>query len=111
MTFPFKVKILEVKQPFSNFYCAVLPASLLLQVAFSDTMKAEINNNGIIELQGTQRVIKDSRLKLISEYINRIDSAFPNSIILAANFTEDGYILEEDFEQIDDKQNSYNQDR
>ena len=37
-------------------------------------------------LEGTQRLIKDPRLKEIAGYIDRIDAAFPNSIILAGNY-------------------------
>jgi DNA phosphorothioation-associated DGQHR protein 1 len=58
-------------------------------------MRAVMNPNGQgYELKGTQRVVQDKRLTEISEYINRIDSSFPNSIILAAN-----YDLESGFDQ------------
>lgn len=93
--FPIKFPVLQVKQPLGNFYCASIPAKYLLEVCFSDSMQADIDPNGLIKLNGTQRVIKEDRLKQISEYINRIDAAFPNSIILAANYTENGNTLDD----------------
>ena len=93
--FPRKFPVIEVKQPLGNFYCASIPAEYLLEICFSDKMQANIDSNGIIKLQGTQRAIKEDRLKQISEYINRLDAAFPNSIILAANYTETGHTLDD----------------
>ena len=50
-------------------------------------MRAEINHDGSgYTLEGTQRLIQDKRLNEIADYINRIDAAFPNSIIVAANY-------------------------
>lgn len=95
MTFPLKVQVLEVKQPLGNFYCASISAKNLLEVCFSDKMQANLNANDVIELQGTQRAIGETRLKQISEYINRSDSAFPNSIILAANYDVTGNTLDD----------------
>jgi hypothetical protein len=65
----------------------VLPAELLLQVAASDRMSATMKPDGSgYELDGTQRLIQDKRLSEIAAYINRVDSSFPNSIIVAANY-------------------------
>ena len=94
-SFPIKLPVLEVKQPMGTFYCASIPVKHLLEVCFSDSMQADIDSSGLIKLHGTQRVVKEDRLKQISEYINRTDSAFPNSIILAANYTESGNTLED----------------
>lgn len=86
-TFPFETPALRVEQRLGDFYVAVLPADFLLRVAVSDRMRAMLNPNGIgYTLEGTQRMIRDERIKEISDYINRTDSAFPNSIILAANY-------------------------
>lgn len=94
-TFPYRTKALRVDQRLGTFYVAVLPAELLLQVAASDRLSATLNPSGDgYELKGTQRLKQDKRLSEISDYINRIDSAFPNSIILAAN-----YDLESGFDQ------------
>jgi DNA phosphorothioation-associated DGQHR protein 1 len=48
------------------------------------------------ELEGTQRGITTERLRAIAAYIDRYDSAFPNSVILAANYREEDGTIEED---------------
>ena len=86
LTFPYQTSAFRVEQPLGTFYAVVLPAELLLRVAFSDHMRATMNRDGTgYELEGTQRVIKDKRLNEIANYIDRVDAAFPNSIIIAAN--------------------------
>jgi DNA phosphorothioation-associated DGQHR protein 1 len=86
-TFPFRTPALRVDQPIGTFFVAVLPARLLLQVASSDVMSASLKADGPgYILMGTQRVIQDRRLTQIADYIDRIDSTFPNTIILAANY-------------------------
>lgn len=86
-TFPYETHALQVDQRLGTFYVVVLPAELLLQVAASDTMEATIKEDGSgYTLKGTQRLIQDKRLNEIGAYINRVDSAFPNSIIVAANY-------------------------
>ncbi|WP_417246774.1 DNA phosphorothioation-associated DGQHR protein 1 [Celeribacter sp.] len=85
--FPFTVPALRVDQRLGSFYVAVLPAEMLLRVCASDRMSASLNPDGVgYSLEGTQRVIQDKRLSEIASYINRVDSAFPNSIIVAANY-------------------------
>ncbi|MCB4825357.1 DGQHR domain-containing protein [Roseicella aerolata] len=90
ITFPFETEALRVEQPLGTFFVAVLPANLLLQIAISDVMRATLNPDGIgYTLTGTQRLIQDARLRQIAEYIGRADAAFPNTIILAANYNSD----------------------
>ena len=95
--FPYETSALRVNQNFGDFYVASLPAELLLRVAASDTMEAVMNPDGNgYSLKGTQRLIQNKRLDEISQYINRYDSAFPNSIILAANYDrESGFDMDE----------------
>nr|WP_254226569.1 DGQHR domain-containing protein [Burkholderia glumae] len=45
-------------------------------------------------LDGTQRPLQEKRFQQIAEYITREDSAFPNTIILAANFRQEDGLLE-----------------
>lgn len=92
--FPYTTTVIEVSQPLATFYVAVLPAELLLQTSFSDTLKAIRDQTGAYSLQGVQRLIDDDRIKAIGSYISRTDSAFPNSIILAANYLTDGFVEE-----------------
>lgn len=79
----------------SDFYAISLPAHILLEVCFSDIMRAKKTEKGYILEGGTQRSIQKERLKKIAEYIDRDDSAFPNAIILAANYHESGYTIDE----------------
>ena len=115
--FPFTVPALRVDQRLGSFYVAVLPAELLLRVCASDRMSASLNPDGVgYSLEGTQRVIQDKRLSEIASYINRVDSAFPNSIIVAANYdretgfdqTENEDIAEEEGEQPNDVSSAWN---
>jgi DNA phosphorothioation-associated DGQHR protein 1 len=107
-TFPFTAKAVLVDQPMYKFFAASIPANILLQVAFSDVMQASINADGIgYTVTATQRTKRDERLKQIAAYIDREDSGFPNSIILAANYREDGRIeqgaTEDENEEPDDQ--------
>lgn len=97
--FPYETRALRVEQRLGTFYVAVLPAELLLQVAASDSMRATLNANGVgYTLEGTQRLIQDKRLNEIANYINRVDSAFPNSIIVAANYDLESGLDQEELE-------------
>lgn len=88
--FPYETNALRVDQRLGTFYVVVLPSELLLQVAASDRMRATMKEDGSgYTLEGTQRLIHDKRLNEIGAYINRVDSAFPNSIIVAANYDLD----------------------
>jgi DNA phosphorothioation-associated DGQHR protein 1 len=109
--YPLTAKALRVTQPLGVYYVTVLPAKVLLDVAFSDRVSAHLKQgDDVYELEGTQRAIQAERLQLITDYINRTDSAFPNSIILAANYRrEDGRIEEE--ESDDPSENSHRQRR
>lgn len=85
-TYPLTVPALRVAQPLGIFYIASLPAHVLLDVAYSDTLRADfLEGDQAYILDGTQRVRQAPRLKAIANYINRLDASFPNAIILAAN--------------------------
>lgn len=100
ITFPLEVRALRVEQPIGVYYVAILQARVLLEVAFSDVLSASLREGeDYYDLDGTQRLMNPKRLQMIADYINRPDAAFPNSIILAANFRkEDGLIEDDDFE-------------
>ncbi|TDV37459.1 DNA phosphorothioation-associated DGQHR protein 1 [Paraburkholderia caballeronis] len=103
LNFPLQVKALRVEQPIGVYYVAILQARVLLEVAFSDVLSATLRDGeDHYELDGTQRLMNPKRLQMVADYINRPDSAFPNTIILAANFrSEDGLIEDEDCEDED----------
>lgn len=96
MTYPLTLKALRVEQPLGVYYVTVIPARVLLQVAFSDALSATWSDEEqTYKLDGTQRLRDPKRLKPVASYIDREDSAFPNSIILAANYRRDTGLLEE----------------
>jgi hypothetical protein len=101
VTFPIEAKAILIRQPLYEFYVAALPAEVLLRVAFSDAMQATLNSDGIgYSVDATQRVMQSKRLSQIAKYIDREDSAFPNSIILAANFRPDGLIEDDEPQEL-----------
>lgn len=79
--------VLKIEQPVGVFYVAAIPASDLLEVCFTDRLRAELSNDGYY-LKGTQRERMGARLKEVGKFISQDDVAFPNSIILAANYRE-----------------------
>lgn len=94
--FPFTTNAVLVEQPLYSFFAAAIPVRLLLKVAFSDAMEAHMKEDGSgYRVEATQRIIQSKRLTQIAGYIDREDSGFPNAIILAANFRQDG-LIEED---------------
>jgi DNA phosphorothioation-associated DGQHR protein 1 len=102
VTFPYRAPAIRVDQPLGTFYVTVLPAELLLRVAESDRLKAELNEDGTgYSLSGTQRELQEKRLTQIGNYISRADSSFPNSIILAANYNSELGIDQDEADAID----------
>src|SRR4051794_24212518 len=95
--YPYELHALKVEQPMGTYYVALMPAALLLDVCFSDRLRAFKEEGGPYRLEGTQRGIDEQRLKVIGGFISRSDAAFPNAVILAANSrSEDGFVEEED---------------
>ena len=104
--FPYQTPALRVAQPLGHFYVAVLPAELLLQVAVSDTMRAKMSPDGTgYRLAGTQRPVREKRLTEIAHYISRVDAAFPNSIIIAANYDRETGLDQGEIEDIASEHN------
>ncbi|ANG98810.1 DNA phosphorothioation-associated DGQHR protein 1 [Brucella pseudogrignonensis] len=95
--FPYETPAILVEQPLGSFYITKLPARLLLQVGFSDVLRASHTDNPSrpYHLDGTQREQQSKRLLQIGQYIDRDDSAFPNAIILAANIRPEDGLIEE----------------
>ena len=97
ITFPYRAPAILVQQPMGPFYVTVLPAELLLETCFSDKLRATRATSSAYELSGTQRAVDVDRLNAIGNYISRADAAFPNSLILAANYRpEDGFVEEDE---------------
>lgn len=101
INYPIKVQALRIEQEMGVFFAVVLPAELLLDVAFSDALSAEYDvATGQYKLDGTQRQTQTKRLKPIADFINRFDSCFPNAIILAANYRKEDGLFEEPPEDV-----------
>jgi DNA phosphorothioation-associated DGQHR protein 1 len=102
--FPLVVNALRIEQPLGVYFVAILKASTLLDVAYSDVLSAHLRpGEAAYELDGTQRLVQPKRLQVIADYINRTDAAFPNSIILAANFRKSDGLIEDDDESDGDE--------
>lgn len=83
---------IKVDQPFGEFFITKIKASDLLKISFSDPLRF-IDESG--HQIGSQRIIKEPRLKEIAEYIQTVEAAFPNSIILAANYDQKGFVCKD----------------
>ncbi|GIB10496.1 DGQHR domain-containing protein [Vibrio cholerae] len=106
MNFPMKIPAIKVSQPLGDFYVVSLKAELLLQTCY--TIKAEIlqddderDNFSYLDkivngLVGNQRERTPKRLEEIKRYSETVDASFPNSIILGANYDEDGSLVTSD---------------
>jgi len=94
INYPLELSAFLISQPFGQFVVTSIPARVLLATAFSDRLKAEMQPDGTYKLDGSQRALADSRLRLIGAFIDAPSAGFPNSIILAANYREqDGLML------------------
>lgn len=87
--YPYSTEALFVAQPFGCFVVTSLPARLLLDTCYSDRLKAIKQEDESYELVGSQRRLDDKRLKDIGGFIDTGAASFPNSIILAANYSEE----------------------
>jgi DNA phosphorothioation-associated DGQHR protein 1 len=96
--YPIEVPAIKVEQPLGEFYVTRLPARLLLDVTFSDplTVVDQASDSSGYDFRGTQRQEKLDRLKDIARFIDTAESAFPNSIILGANYAPDGVLVEDE---------------
>ncbi|OHC30134.1 MAG: hypothetical protein A3J71_01720 [Pseudomonadales bacterium RIFCSPHIGHO2_02_FULL_60_43] len=80
-----KSAFLRISQPIGDFYCSVIKAKELFDIAFSDVrrLEKEQSSDGLDTYLGIQRELKPDRVKKIGDYISSVDATFPNSIIVA----------------------------
>ena len=91
MNEPFlKIKALLVRQPLGEFFLCKIKAEDLLKVTFSSEFRLKEDELEETLFIGNQRQIKIPKSKQIGTYIDSVESAFPNSIILAANYNNEG---------------------
>jgi DNA phosphorothioation-associated DGQHR protein 1 len=96
MNFPLRLKAIRVSQPLGDFYAISISARVLRQIIFLDPTRIESVDKQSFwyRLTGNQRPDSPSRTKSIGAYINTVESAFPNSIILAGNYDSFGNLIE-----------------
>lgn len=97
---------LKISQPLGTFFAVGIAAKDLLDISFTEPMRY-VDSAG--NVKGSQRVKDDKRLKEIAKYIDSVEMAFPNSIILAANYGMDGVISKDEAERwkiLEDKEKS-----
>lgn len=95
---------IRVNQPLGTFYAFTLGANILDRITYSQPaevmarMEQESDDNkGGYSIFGTQRGENKKRLDEIASFIRTTEATFPNAIILAANYDQEGgYIEEED---------------
>lgn len=86
---------IRILQPLGEFYLTAIPAEVLLNVCFSHRhTRHEAEHNGRVRDDGHQRRLDPKRLSDISRYLQTQDAALPGTIIIAANCTQDGEILD-----------------
>ena len=90
-----RVPAILVRQPLGEFYAAAIPARHLLKICYADKLRA-IEVGESYRLEGSQRLKNSTRLKEIGRYINTTEAAFPNSVILAANYCDTTGLIVED---------------
>jgi len=95
-TYPVKRPAFQVQQQFGDFIVAAIPARILLETAYSDRLTAAKQPDGSYKLEGSQRALVEPRLREIGKFIDMPSAAFPNTIILAANYREDSGLIQED---------------
>ncbi len=94
---------IRVVQPLGTFYAFSLGADVLNRITYSqpaevmERMERETDDSkGGYSIFGTQRLENKKRLDEIASFIRTTEATFPNAIILAANYDQNGqYILEE----------------
>ncbi|HLA94423.1 MAG TPA: DGQHR domain-containing protein, partial [Pyrinomonadaceae bacterium] len=93
------IPVIQVSQRLGLFYATRLNAETLLALTFADPLRvtsAGYAKDKYYQMTGAQRVENSRRLKAISGFIQTTEAAFPNSIILAANYNEDGEFVDDD---------------
>jgi DNA phosphorothioation-associated DGQHR protein 1 len=88
-----EIPAIKITQPFGDFFSCKFKAKDLLELTFSDPLRF-IDDSG--KMAGNQRILDDKRIEEIGKYIQTVDVAFPNSIIIAANYNMDGLLCEDE---------------
>lgn len=95
--YPLKLRAVKVTQPMGDFYAVSITARQLRDVIFLDPTRIESVSKKSFwyRLSGNQREASTTRTREIGGYINTVEAAFPNSIIVAGNYDDSGKLMEE----------------
>ena len=98
ITYPIVLPAISVMQPLGEFFITKISAEVLLDVTFADPLRIAQSAQGTLSylLKGGQRREDKLRLVEIGKFIESSEAAFPNSIILGANYNEEGNLVEEE---------------
>ncbi len=94
-----RLPAIAVNQPIGTFFICSIPYQVLEQVAFPDALTLTDSGAHLpayYQLSGAQRDFIEERRRKIGDYISTAEATFPNTIILAANLTADGAIIDDD---------------
>jgi|WetSurMetagenome_2_1015567.scaffolds.fasta_scaffold05049_6 DNA phosphorothioation-associated DGQHR protein 1 len=91
-----RIPAIAVSQPIGDFFLCSIPAEILLKVTYSIPATMTRERGMFSGIFGNQRLKSKARHKQIGEYIDENGSSFPNTIILSANYQEDGSYVEDD---------------
>lgn len=93
---------IRIEQPLGVFYAFSLNAQILNKLTYSQPaearkkMEGETAESGGYSIFGTQRKESPNRLNEISKFIRSSEATFPNTIILAANYDDEGRLIEDE---------------
>lgn len=94
---------LHIEQPLGDFFAFSLDATTLNRITYSlpAEVQARIEKESSdlgsgYRIFGSQREEKPKRLDEIAKFIQSSDATFPNAIILAANYDNDGNLIEDE---------------
>ena len=93
-----RLPAIKIEQPIGIFYAVSISSGILSKVSFSSRAHYSVKNgsDGLFSfMRGNQRELDEKRSRLIGKYIDSVESTFPNSIILGANFDQDGNLIED----------------
>lgn len=91
-----QIPAIAVSQPIGDFFLCSIPAETLLKVTYSIPATMTRKEGIFSGILGNQRAKSKARHKQIGEYIDETGSSFPNTIILSANYQEDGAYVEDE---------------
>ena len=88
----------KVSQPIGDFYLVSLPARVLDEMCFMKPYERyrQDSSGGVENSSWFQRVFDKRRANPIAEFLKTQEATLPGTIVLAANYTENGEYLTDD---------------